>query len=218
MNYLQTSFSNIVNKEERLNYKSYLEILLSIKDSLEKYIVDKKYTLVKDYDSSYNLSSVEKIDYNFNEKYLNIEEEDVKNYSHRINKIEKIDNDLGVKAHEVLEYLDFNNYLNDINNYELDEYIKNKILKLFEMPFMNINNSKVYKEYEFINNGIKGIIDLMIEKDNEIIIVDYKLKDIDEDYYIDQVKGYIDYIKSITDKKVTGYLYSILDEKYKTVD
>lgn len=218
MNYLQTSFSNIVNKEERLNYKSYLEILLSIKDSLDKYIVDKKYTLVKDYDSSYNLSSLEKIDYNFNEKYLTIEEEDIKNYSHRINKIEKIDNDLGTKAHEVLEYLDFNNYLEDINNYEIDEYIKDKILKLFEMPFMNLNNSKIYKEYEFINNGIKGIIDLMIENDNKIIIVDYKLKDIDEDYYVDQVKGYMDYIKSITNKKVEGYLYSILDERYKVID
>ena len=43
-------------------------------------------------------------------------------------------------------------------------------------------------------------------------------KDIDKVYYVDQVKGYINYLNTITDKKVIGYLYSIIDEKYKEIN
>ena len=215
-NYLQTSFSNIVNKEERLNYKSYLEILLSIKDTLDKYIVDKKYTLIKNNTKEKNIDSIEKTPYIFNEKHLNIETKNTKSYSHKLNSIKKIDNKQGTKVHEVLEYLDFYNYLEDINNYEIDDYLKNKILKLFN--FIDMKDAKVYKEYEFINNGVSGVIDLMIEYNDKILVIDYKLKDIEEDYYIEQVKGYTNYIRTITNKPVTGYLYSILDEKYKVID
>ena len=46
--------------------------------------------------------------------------------------------------------------------------------------FNNLDNTNIYKEYEFIyeSNNIKkhGIIDLMIEHDNYIDIIDYKLK------------------------------------------
>lgn len=75
--------------------------------------------------------------------------------------------------------------------------------------------SKIYKEYEFYTDDSHGIIDLLIEEENKFIIVDYKLKDISKPYYVDQVKGYINYIKSITNKEVEGYLYSVLDCEYK---
>ena len=58
-----------------------------------------------------------------------------------------------------------------------------------------------------------GVIDLMIEHDDYIDIIDYKLKNISDDKYKDQLYGYKQYIESVNNKKVNVYLYSILDEK-----
>ena len=60
----------------------------------------------------------------------------------------------------------------------------------------------IYKEYEFVYNVDQvmrhGIIDLLIVYDDKVIIVDYKLNDINQKVYLEQVKGYIDYVKTIT--------------------
>lgn len=215
--------NDVVNDLERLKYASFEDVILSIKSILNSYIVKKEYQVTKNYlrTKKVDLDNIEQVETTFNNKKLNLikEENQNKNYSHTRNKIAKIDNEAGLNIHEILEYLDFKNYDVDINNYELTDFMKNKVLKLFNMPFMsNIKSSKIYKEFEFYSNDIMGIIDLLIEKDDKYIIVDYKLKDIDEDYYIDQVKGYMNYLTSISNKKVEGYLYSILDEKYKRVN
>ena len=77
--------------------------------------------------------------------------------------------------------------------------------------FQNIINA--YSEYEFIyNNGDKkvhGIIDLLLEKENEFIIVDYKLNNIDKEEYQNQLQTYIDYLKTKTDKPIKACLYSL---------
>ena len=44
--------------------------------------------------------------------------------------------------------------------------------------------------------------------------ITYKTKEIDKDSYYQQVGGYMNYIKTITNKKVSGYIYSIIDGKY----
>ena len=56
-----------------------------------------------------------------------------------------------------------------------------------------------------------GVIDLMLEYDNYINIIDYKLKNISDDNYIKQLNGYKEYIESISNKKVYIYLYSLVD-------
>ena len=49
------------------------------------------------------------------------------------------------------------------------------------------------------NNEIKhGFIDLMLEYDDYINIIDYKLKNIDDLAYIKQLNGYKQYIESWT--------------------
>ena len=79
----------------------------------------------------------------------------------------------------------------------------------------NIDNSNIYKEYEFITNidnkEYHGIIDLIIEYDDCIKIIDYKLKNINDIEYKKQLNIYREYISSITNKKVYTYLYSIID-------
>ena len=96
----------------------------------------------------------------------------------------------------------------------IDAFLKLDLLK-------NISKAKIYKEYEFIyqDNDIKrhGIIDLMLEYQDRIDIIDYKLKNIDDEAYINQLEGYRSYIKTKSNKPVNLYLYSIIDNKYKTI-
>ena len=53
----------------------------------------------------------------------------------------------------------------------------------------------------------------MLEYENYIDIIDYKLKNIEDTNYLKQLTGYKEYIESISNKKVNIYLYSIMDEK-----
>lgn len=121
----------------------------------------------------------------------------------------------GTKVHEIFELLDFRNIdLSLVDN----KFIRNKIEKFLSNDLLkNISNANIYKEYEFIynkdNNEYHGIIDLMLEYDNHIDIIDYKLKGITDENYIKQLNGYKEYIEKISNKNVSTYLYSILDEK-----
>lgn len=126
---------------------------------------------------------------------------------------------LGIKMHEILEYIDFKNP--KLEELDIDNSLKKKIEKF--ILSLNVDNVlNIYKEYEFkyiINNEEKhGIIDLIIEYKDYIWIIDYKLKKInDENYYI-QLESYKDYISSLTNKKIELYLYSIIDENLSKIN
>ena len=83
----------------------------------------------------------------------------------------------------------------------------------------DVENGKIYKEYQFYDeeSKISGSIDLMIEYQDHIDIIDYKLKNIDEEEYIKQLNGYKNYIVNKTNKNTNIYLYSILGKKYKKI-
>ena len=51
-----------------------------------------------------------------------------------------------------------------------------------------------------------------------MIIIDYKLKNIDDLNYDKQLNGYRKYIEDKTNKKTECYLYSILNEDYRIVE
>ena len=119
-----------------------------------------------------------------------------------------------------LEYIDFKKP--DYSNID-NEFILNKIKKFINSDILkNIEDAKIYKEYEFIyikdENNYHGIIDLMLEYDNHIDIIDYKLKHIEDNAYLEQLKGYKSYIKTRSNKDVNIYLYSIMDEAMKQVE
>ena len=50
----------------------------------------------------------------------------------------------------------------------------------------------------------------MIEDENEIKIIDYKLNNIKDENYLKQLNGYKNYISKISNKDINIYLYSIL--------
>ena len=68
-------------------------------------------------------------------------------------------------------------------------YVKN-LLDTFDFQ-----SATIYQELEFFftkdDKEYHGIMDLMLEYDDEIKIIDYKLKNIDDDAYIKQLKKYL---------------------------
>jgi len=206
-------YSRLVPSEERIKYRSFLDIINSI-SVIEKYIVSKSANYSHDYDDIRvkDITSDNSED-KLEKKKIELEYDIVENkhFSKKINSI--IDKDMidameyGTKIHEEFEYSSFSNSSN--------KYI-NKLLNLVDNNFINI-----YKEYEFIvkdKEGMSsGIIDLMLEYENSISIIDYKLKNIDDEEYIKQLKGYKKYIERITDKKINTYLYSVIDEELKII-
>lgn len=123
--------------------------------------------------------------------------------------------ELGTKIHYYLEMLDFKN---PDYSYVDNKYI-NKIQAFINSPLLeNIKEAKIFKEYEFMDNGKHGFIDLLLEYEDKIVIVDYKTKTIDDVHYDEQLNGYRTYIESLSSKPVYCYLYSIIDETYREVE
>ena len=131
-----------------------------------------------------------------------------------LTKEEKKKIDLGIKIHKVLEFIDFKN-----PNYEnIDPFIASKVKNFLESEIITQSlGAKFYQEYEFCDyidgRKLHGVIDLMIEKEEEIIIIDYKLKNTLDPDYQKQLEGYAKIMKRKTNKKISTYLYSILEEK-----
>ena len=212
---------NLINLEERLKYMSFRDIINSIYKYLTRYVKEidiNSLGLNKDY----NLSKLVK-EFNFNSTSkiivdnYDVEEELIANkrVSKVVNKLlsseEKKNIELGLRMHYLFEITDFNNpdysMMNDFEKSCLKNFLNTKILD---------NNIGIYKEYEFIYNNkelIHGIIDLLIVKENTCVIVDYKLKYVDDSNYFKQLSYYREYIKDLTGKKTITYLYSIIDSK-----
>lgn len=123
--------------------------------------------------------------------------------------------ELGTKIHYYLEMLDFKNpdYTNVDSKYikKIEAFIKSDLLS-------NVQQAKIFKEYEFIDDGKHGFIDLLLEYEDKIVIIDYKTKTIDDVHYDEQLNGYRTYVESLTSKPVYCYLYSIIDETYREVE
>ena len=70
-----------------------------------------------------------------------------------------------------------------------------------------------------MNNNITyhSIIDLMLEYDNNIKIIDYKLKNINDNAYLKQLNGYKDYIENRFNKPTNIYLYSVTNNTLEKI-
>ena len=224
----ETTYQRVPNyiKEK---YSSFEKILNSINLSLDKYKKDISIKLTKDYKINKKELFFDKLLLKDDKLIVNelsiesnpIEEKHFSKESLKLqSKEEKELLEFGTKVHEILEYLDLNNpNLDNIN----DSNIKDKINVFLHTDIIQSNlNNNFYKEYEFMyledNNQMHGIIDLLIERKDSYIIIDYKLKNIDDPLYDKQLNGYKKYIENKTSKKVECYLYSILDSKYRKID
>lgn len=219
--------NELVDYLTRSSYKSFRDILNSCYKYIEKFIVNKSLPKINPnykFQKEISISKIEKgssltvneLDYNadiINETHYS------KSNSAIYSKEEISNLNLGTKMHYILETLDFNNpNLTIYNNIELE--IINGLLESHLLS--NINNANIYKEYEFIyekdNTTKHGIIDLMLEYNDHIDIIDYKLKNTTDSAYLKQLNGYKEYIEYKTNKKVNIYLYSLIDKEIKDLN
>lgn len=206
-------YERLVPKNKRLKYRSFLDILNSI-DVINKYVVNKEANYTHDYDiiklkeitKHTNGEVIDKkeikIDYKISESKHFSKESGILD----IDSIKAMK--YGTMIHEELEYADFDKKNN--------KYLE-KLFKVISDDYINI-----YREYEFSyqadNIVYNGVIDLMLEYSDYINIIDYKLKNIIDEKYNLQLKGYKNYIESISNKRVNIYLYSLLDNKILKVE
>ena len=214
--------SGLVEDIIRLRYRSFSDIIMSIQSKLSNYVTNitdidmtSDYKLIKQYNFK---DYIDTNDIKLDVKELLKDNEllESKTYSKHTNELIteeiKANMEYGTKVHYELEVLDFNNPNTSDKN--IIKFLESDLLK-------NISKGKIYKEYEFMyekDNTINhGIIDLMIEYPDYIDIIDYKLKNIEDENYIKQLKGYKEYIENKTNKSVNLYLYSIIDNKYDII-
>lgn len=211
--------NNIVDDNIRMKYRSFLDIINSVKPKLEEYIKDinldsinisKEYNNIKSYNYKETIAdSNDKIDNRIiNIDYKELGESHYSKVTSKLNTLEEINNmELGTYIHYLFETTDFKN-ANITGKYK--DLVMNFIKKID-------TNCDIYKEYEFIykiDNDLKhGVIDLMLVYSDHVDIIDYKLKNTIDDNYKKQVQGYKDYIYSILNKDINTYLYSILNNE-----
>lgn len=226
-----TSYKNNNRKRSLENCSSFLDMLSFVKENMKDYIFNvdlskinltKNYNLVKEYNYRENIEHTDlKISF-FELDILNniLNKERIsKETKDLLDKDIKEKMEFGKYIHKVLEYIDFKNF--DISLFSIPEFYKTRIDK-----FINLVNKEeiinVYKEYEFsyINNDIyeHGIIDLILEYDNHIKIIDYKLKNIKDGDYRRQIEKYKEYLSNKTNKKIDTYLFSIIDGTLERID
>ena len=211
--------NNIVNDIDRLKYRSFKDILDSIEEELLIYKKDiniDKLNLTKNYNLSKNnkyLNKISKTDKSLIIKENNIEFENIdkKTFSKNANTLlteSTIDNmKYGEMMHYYLELLDLKK--KDLS-YIKDDNIKDKLNKFLNLDILqDIEKANIYKEYEFIYNNSHGIIDLLLDYPDKAVIIDYKLTNIEDDAYENQLKGYKEYIEYKLNKPTYIYLYSI---------
>ena len=213
----------IKNINDRLKYRSFLDIVNTIKNEFEGKVksisdlsfVTKDYQKVKDiklnnYDSSPLPIKEVSIEYN-----SLTENKFSKNSNKLLTKEELYIVNKGLDVHYAFEVTDFKN---PDFNIKYGEYVKRF---LDNDLFKNVKDAKVFKEYEFMyeenNSKYHGIIDLMLMYEDHVDIIDYKLSNIDDSNYMKQLNGYKNYISEKTRLSINTYLYSIEKDEFKIV-
>ena len=216
----------IINDYKRSKYNSFEDILNSVYNYITKYITNVE---VPPIDNTYKQSKQMNINTTINDK-VEVVEKEYKTTEIEENHFSKTTNKLYTKEEKNnMEYGTYVHYLLETTNFKEPDYTNltdNEITIIKNLLnnniFKDINNANIFKEYEFIeetNTETKtGIIDLMLEYNDHIDIIDYKLKHIEDKAYINQLNGYKNYIHNLTNKPVSTYLYSILDKTLFKLD
>ena len=212
---------NKLDKKEMSKSTCFNNFIININETLNKYVkvVNKDdLTINKDY-KKYVASRPlkgENREYSYINIPNNMQEEITSKYS---KELKSNDNDdilsKGNKLHNLLFEIDFKNP----NYNHVDSNDKNIISRFINSQILDINNAlNIYKEVEFIDENKHGFIDLVVEYENEYKIVDYKLSNINDDSYINQLRGYKEYLSKIVDKPISLFLYSLFKGDIKKID
>ncbi len=202
------SFNDLLNVKNIFSeYKKNVDI--------DKLNISVDYKMAKNNINILNKNDIEYDDLNLNKETYN-KSKISKELNDLISPELKRNIELGLKFHECLEVLDFNNP--DVYSLDVDDFIKNKINEILKTDiFKNIKNAKTYHEHEFYFDNYHGIIDLLCIYDDHIDIIDYKLANTDSAEYVRQLSIYKSYVEANMNLKVNCYLLSILKAEVKKI-
>ncbi len=222
---IEENDSDYVSSYQKMKYDNFYAILKSIYKIVEGYFKKSEVVVNKDYKENNKVLEInpKKEENLVVEKCLIttdvIENKHFSKEAHLITKEEKETMLFGENVHRILEEIDFLHP--DFSRFDNTSII-NCIKNFLNSPLIKENiNNKMYKEYEFVYEDKElyhGIIDLLIEKEKEMIIIDYKLKNILDDAYNKQLNGYRTFIEKKTKKETRCYLYSIMENKFLEVE
>ena len=116
-----------------------------------------------------------------------------------------------------------NAYISTCNRYKVVlsvenlQSIYNRIEALLkDEKFLSlVDGGKLYKEQPLVFDGERKQIDLLIEKDDEVIVIDYKSSKYASDSHLAQIGLYKKALNKISSKKVSAYLIYIREEGIK---
>ena len=218
-------------KEKELEEaKSFIDFITYLKEIINPYIkkikldninLTKDYNLIKksNYKESINKTN-EKIEFRKVDVKKDVDSKQKISKTIKTLSNKELEDKLkfGTKIHNIFENIDF--YSPDYDSLNIDDFYVAKIKQFIDSISLD-KVVNIYKEYEFIYNdgGIekRGIIDLMLEYKDKIEIIDYKLKNIEDEEYSKQVNEYKKYIMTKTNKTIETYLYSITTGKKEIV-
>lgn len=217
--------NGVIRNQVRLSYRSFQDMLTSLSPLLSPYITSftlDEIGLTHDYKLRKNEDILKYIpisEETFLYRTLDYqkEEEKVTHYSKTLKQVltkeEKKQIDLGNHLHEQLEYFDFQNPVID-HFPSFEQSILNRLLK--SEPLQNYEKATIYQEYEFYDNeeNKHGVIDLLLVFKDHVRVIDYKLKNLDDDAYQKQLRGYQKFIEKKLNRPVQLYLYSLLEGTY----
>ena len=125
--------------------------------------------------------------------------------------------EFGTYVHKVMESIDFKNPTLD---YVTDPQVKKIAQNFIESDLIKKHiNYEAYPEYEYFDRelGTFGSVDLLLIGSEDLIIIDYKLKNISDEGYKSQLGTYKKNMEYIFNKKAKCYLYSLIDSTYKEI-
>ena len=98
--------------------------------------------------------------------------------------------------------------------------IKRRISHLIDnSEFQNLFKSgKFYKEQPYIFEGERRQIDILIERDDEVVIIDYKSSSYAKESHVKQVLEYKRDMEFISKKRVKSYLYYLHEKEIEIIN
>lgn len=116
----------------------------------------------------------------------------------------------GTRYHAYMQYVDLvskdTSFIsNEKERRDIDKVLTNEI-------FTNIKDAKVFREYSYYDEDIdeNGVIDLLIVYENKCLVVDYKLKNADEEKYKTQLDAYKRYVEKVFELPVEAMLLPLM--------
>ena len=217
--------AGLVPYADRLNYKSFFTLLSSVQESFRRRELASVAGLSRDYETGKALKIKD---------FPQREPLEIVKVSLRREKSEKgtatqaatgllpkatLDAlELGTTLHAILEVVDFREKPEAVlEKAPLSPFLKERLLRLFQEPLFRKPIIKTYHEFPFYFEGVRGTIDLILETEAELIVLDYKLSNLEKEEYLRQLGVYKAYLETISGKTVSAYLYSLLKGEIRRI-